>query len=59
MDFQAKRGFGRFDVFNKGTFTKADVTVAPTASPDVTVTADAVNGEPETAPQADTEQQGE
>ena len=32
MDFQAKKGFARFDVFNKGTFSKSDVISAPAVS---------------------------
>ncbi len=57
IDFQAKHGFGRFDVFTKGTFTQADVTVVP--APVATVTEEPAEGEAEPVPQTETEQQGE
>ena len=54
MDFQSKHGFNRFDVFSKGTFTKADVDTSSAAT-----TQDTPNEASETVPQNNTEQQGD
>jgi 5-methylcytosine-specific restriction endonuclease McrBC GTP-binding regulatory subunit McrB len=54
MDFQSKHGFSRFDVFSKGTFTKADV-----ATSSDTTTQDTLTEASETVPQDNTEQQGD